>query len=87
MLEDKIMNRTMDKTNQSITGLEAAYHAVYNRHLVDRIQEVVTSYKCYRVILCDSRRIDATCTELNPGNSVPCFWKLSELAAHYNIEV
>ena len=66
----------MTKTNQSIEGLEAAYQAVYGRHLVDRVQELVTAY---------SSRIDATCTELNPDNTVPCFWKLSDLAKHYKI--
>ena len=65
------------KTNQSIIGLEAAYLAVFDRPLRDRVIELVDSY---------TSRIDATCTELNPDGVVPCMFKLSELAEHYKVQ-
>ena len=67
------MTCTHDHNDQNIQGLEAAYKAVFNRSLEGRVQELVSNYS----------DLDAICTELNPDNAVPCFWKLSELASHY----
>ena len=67
----------MNKETQSIAGLEAAYFAVYHRTLESRVIELVKKY---------SNRIDAICTELNPDNTVPCFWSLSELHNHYDFK-
>ena len=61
---------------QSITGLEAAYEAVFNRPLRDRVAELAAKYP---------DNLDNVCTELNPDGVVPCFWALSELAEHYAI--
>ena len=62
-------------TDQNIKGLEAAYLAVYGRPLKERVQELATNYSEAQLI--------ALCSELNSGNSVPCFWTLPELVAHY----
>jgi hypothetical protein len=64
----------MNKDDQNIKGLEAAYQAVYKRPLFDRVSELCAEY---------ADRVDDISTELNPRNSVPCFWKISELAEYY----
>ena len=68
----------MNKEDQNLNGLEAAYQAVYSRHLIDRVTELFTEYGYMD-------DIDKLCTELNPDNSVPCHWTLSELAVHYGL--
>ena len=64
----------MNKDDQNIIGLEAAYKAVYHRELKTRVNELIAEYG-------DS--VDNLHSELNPNNSVPCHWKISELANHY----
>ena len=66
----------MNYTDQSIKGLEAAYLACYRQPLKQRVAELCRGYP-------DPDRIHS---ELNPDNSVPCFWKVTELAWHYGIE-
>lgn len=63
------------KTDQNINGLEAAYLAVYHRPLADRIAQLAADY--------NHTQLENLCSELNPDNSVPCFWTLPELVAHY----
>lgn len=65
----------MNKDDQNINGLAAAYSAVYHRPIKYRVKELIRRY--------GFDKVDGVCTELNPGNSVPCFWKVSELAEHY----
>ena len=65
----------MNKDDQSIKGLSAAYSAVYNRPLKYRVKGLLREY--------GADRLDSICTELNPDNDVPCFWLLSEIAEHY----
>ena len=67
----------MNKDDQNLEGLEVAYLTVYNRMLCTRVAELVEDYGI--------NRVDQVCCELNPGNSVPCFWKVSELAQHYGM--
>lgn len=64
----------MNKQTQNLKGLEAAYLAVYNRPLMDRVSTLVKDY---------GDRVDLVHCELNPENPVPCFWKVSELAEQY----
>ena len=66
----------MTSDDQEIKGLEAAYAAVFNRGLKNRVAELFYEY---------GQRVDAICCELNPDNAVPCFWKVSELAVHYGL--
>ncbi len=66
----------MNKDNQEIRGLEAAYVAVFQKPLRDRIMAIWAEYSYME-------NIDNLCCELNPGGAVPCFWKISELVAHY----
>ena len=68
------MNNTI-KADQSIKGLEAAYRAVYHRSLKERVLELYYDYS--------EDQLPALCTELNPDNSVPCFWTLPELVSYY----
>ena len=65
----------MTSNDQSIIGLEKAYSAVFNRMLKYRVKGLLKEY--------GESKLDIICTELNPGNTVPCFWKVSELARHY----
>jgi RNAse (barnase) inhibitor barstar len=62
--------------NQSINGLEAAYYAVFNRTLRDRIVELADSYGTDK---------DSLWTELTPDGAVPCFYSIKQLADHYQI--
>jgi hypothetical protein len=67
----------MTSDDQSLTGLKAAYAAVYHRSLAGRVQELVTAYGL--------EKVNDVCTELNPDNSVPCHWKITELATVFEI--
>lgn len=67
-----------DRTSQDIRGLEAAYLQIYNRPLGERVAELAASYS--------EHQYATVCTELNPGNPVPCFWTLPELIKHYKLD-
>lgn len=64
---------------QNIDGLAAAYQAVYGRTLESRVRELVSEY---------GDRVGAVISELSNDcdATVPCYYRISELAAHYGID-